>query len=144
MRNKIRNLANVEGGDVPMLILPTGFGEEVSVALDVVGEVRSSCIHSLLQSDGESTDLERLFSLLGWVGFLQAQISETIGDEVKFADGDLARLDSFQLIAKVEDDSHLKHKLDLYTKGAYLARQLSELFAPAILRQHSREDRIKW
>jgi hypothetical protein len=92
-----------------------------------------SCIHSLLQFDGESTNLEGLLSLLGWFGFLKAQVPKLVGDEVELAEGDLlARLHFFWFIAEVEDNSHLKHNISLYAKGPYLVRKLSDCFAPAI------------
>jgi hypothetical protein len=56
-----------------------------------------------------------------------------VSDEVELAEGDLlARLHFFWFIAEVEDNSHLKHSISLYAKGPYLARKLSNCFAPAI------------
>ena len=46
--------------------------ENMSVVLQVSCEGGWSCAHSLLQFGGESTDLEGLFSLLDWFGFLGA------------------------------------------------------------------------
>ena len=92
-----------------------------------------SYIHSLLQSGGESTDLEGLLSLLGWFGFLKAQVPELVGDEIELSEGDLlARLHFFWFVTEVEDNSHLKHNISLYVKDPYLARKLSDCFASAI------------
>jgi hypothetical protein len=56
-----------------------------------------------------------------------------VGDEVKLAEGDhLPWLLLFRFLAKVEDDSHLKHKISLNTKGSYLVLQLSDYLAPAM------------
>jgi hypothetical protein len=57
-----------------------------------------------------------------------------VGDEVELAKSDpLAWLLLFWFIAEVEDDSHLKHKISLNVKGPYLACQLSDYLAPAML-----------
>jgi hypothetical protein len=105
----------------------------MSVTLQVYREGVRFGIHSLLQSGDESMDLEGLLAFLDWLRFLKAQVPELVGDEVELAEGDpLARLLLFWFITDVEDDSHLKHKISLNTKGPYLARQLSNCFAPAI------------
>ena len=62
---KIYGLAHMKSSD--RLTLSARFGEKMSVAPQVLGEDRQSYIHSLLQSNGESTDLEGLFSFLGWL-----------------------------------------------------------------------------
>ena len=109
------------------------FNEKVGIALEVPCEGVWSCIHSLLQFGGESTDLEGLLSFLDWLRFLKAQVPELVGDEVELAEGDLlAQLLLFWFITEVEDDSHLKHKISLNANGPYLARQPSDCFALAI------------
>ena len=78
-------------------------------------------------------DLEGLFSLLGWFGFLKTHVLELVGDEVKLAEGDLlAWLHFFRFVAEVEDNSHLKHNISLNAKGPYPTRQLSDYFALTI------------
>jgi hypothetical protein len=74
-----------------------------------------------------------LLSFFGWLRFLKAQVLELIGDEVELVEGDpFAPLLLLWLVTDVEDDSHLKHKISLNTKGPYLAHQLLDCFAPAI------------
>jgi hypothetical protein len=63
-------------------------------------------------------NLEGLFTLFGWLGFLKAQVPELVGDKVELAKGDpLAQPLLFWFITDVEDDSHMKHKISLNTKG---------------------------
>ena len=105
----------------------------MGVTLEVPCEGVWSCIHSLLQFGGESTDLEGLLSFLDWLRFLKAQVPELVGDEVELAEGDLlAQLLLFWFITEVEDDSHLKHKISLNAKGPYLVHQLSDYLAPTM------------
>ena len=61
------------------------------------------------------------------------QIPKPIGDEVEATKGDLlAQLDPLHTIVDVADDSHLKHDINLNTKGPYLVCQLSDYFALVI------------
>ena len=60
----------------------------MSVTLQVYCEDVRSSIHSLLQPDGESTDLEGLSPFFGRLGFLKAQVPELVSDEVELAEGD--------------------------------------------------------
>jgi hypothetical protein len=89
-------------------------------------------MHRLLQPSNKSTDLEGLLSF-GGLGFLKAYVPKLIGDEVELAEGDpFAQLLLLLFITDVEDDTHLKYKISLNTKGPYLARQLLDYFALAI------------
>ena len=55
-------------------------------------------------------DLKGLFSFLGWFRLSEAQVPELVGDEVELAkDNPRARLHLLRFVAKVEDNSHLKH-----------------------------------
>lgn len=48
--------------------------------------------------------------LFGCFGFLQAQVSKLVYDEVELAEGDLfARLHLLCVVIEIEDDTHLKH-----------------------------------
>jgi hypothetical protein len=58
----------VEGGDD--FSFSSILDEEVGVMLEVDHEGFFSGVHSLLQSGGESTDLEGLFPFFGGFGFL--------------------------------------------------------------------------
>ena len=61
------------------------------------------------------------------------QVPELIADGVEAVEGDLlAWLHHLHGVVDIDDDSHLKHNVNLYAKGPYLARQLSDCFAPAI------------
>ena len=61
------------------------------------------------------------------------QILEPVSYEVKAAEGDLlAQLHLLHGIIDVDDDSHLKHDINLNTKGPYLERQLSDCLALAM------------
>ena len=61
------------------------------------------------------------------------QILGPVSYEVKAAEGDLlAQLHLLHGIIDVDDDSHLKHNINLYAKGPYLARQLLDYLAPAM------------
>ena len=54
-------------------------------------------------------------------------------DEVQVTEGDPPVWMYLLLtIVEVEDDSHLKHNINLYMKGPYLAHQLSDDLAPAM------------
>jgi hypothetical protein len=77
--------------------------------------------------------LEGLLSLFHRLRIQKAQVPELVNDEVKLSKGDpLARQLLFWFVADVEDDSYLKHKISLNTKGPYLIRQLSYCFASVI------------
>jgi hypothetical protein len=109
------------------------FNKKVSITFQGYREGVRSSIHSILQPGGESTDLEGLLSLFDRLRILKAQVPELVGDEVKLAKGDpLARQLLFWFIADVDDDSYLKHKISLNTKGPYLLRQLLDCFASVI------------
>ena len=60
----------------------------------------------------------RLLLLLhGEFGFLHMQVPKLVGDEVEAAEGDLlARLHPFHSVVDVDDDSHLKHDINLNAK----------------------------
>lgn len=59
------------------------------------------------------------------------QDAKLMGDDVELAKGDLfAWLHLLRIIAKVKDNIHLKHNMNLYAKGPYLA--CSEDLASAI------------
>jgi hypothetical protein len=61
------------------------------------------------------------------------QVPKLVSDEVEAAEGDiLARLHPLCCVVEVDDDSHLKHDINLNTKGPYLARQLSDCLASAM------------
>ena len=61
------------------------------------------------------------------------QVPKLVGDEVEATEGDLlTRLHPFHSVSNVDDDSHLKHDINLNTKGPYLVRQLSDYLAPAM------------
>jgi hypothetical protein len=61
------------------------------------------------------------------------QVPKSVGDEVHAAKGDLlTRLHLLRDVVDVDDGSHLKHNVNLYVKGPYLARQLSDDLAPAM------------
>jgi hypothetical protein len=61
----------------------------MSVTLQVYREGIRSSVHSLLKiHGGESMNLEGLFTLFGWLGFLKAQVPELVGDKVELAKGD--------------------------------------------------------
>ena len=61
------------------------------------------------------------------------QVPKLVDDEVKATEGDLlAWLHPLYDIIDVDDDSHLKHDINLNTKGPYLARQLSDCLALAM------------
>jgi len=80
--NEIRDLADMESS--VELTLSAGFGKKLAIASQVIGDGMWSCVHSLLQSDGESTDLKRLLILLfSWLMFLQMQVPKLVGDEVR-------------------------------------------------------------
>jgi hypothetical protein len=61
------------------------------------------------------------------------QVPKLVSDEVEASKGDLlAQLHPVRAIINVDDDSHLKHDINLNVKGPYLARQLSDCLAPAM------------
>jgi hypothetical protein len=61
------------------------------------------------------------------------QIPKPIGNEVQVAEGDLLSwLHLLHNIVDVDDDSHLKHNVNLYVKGPYLVRQVSDYLASAM------------
>jgi len=61
------------------------------------------------------------------------QVPKLIGDEVQAIEGDpLAQLHLFLGVVDVDDDSHLKHNINLNTKGLYLVCQLSNCLASAM------------
>jgi hypothetical protein len=63
------------------------------------------------------------------------QVPKSIGDEVQTTEGDpLTRLHLLCITVDVDDDSHLKHNVNLNTKGPYLVCQLSDYFAQAMPR----------
>jgi hypothetical protein len=65
--------------------------------------------------------------------FLQMQVPKLVGDEVEVTEGDLlSRLHPLRVIVDVDDDSHLKHDINLNVKGPCLARQLSDCLALAM------------
>ena len=64
------------------------FDKKVGITFLVYREGVWSSVHSLLQPDGESTDLEGLFSLFNRLGILKAQVLELVGDEVELTEGD--------------------------------------------------------
>ena len=80
--NEISDLAYMES--IVEFTLSAGFGKKLAIASQVIGDGMWSCVHSLLQSDGESTDLKRLLILLfSWLMFLQMQVPKLVGDEVR-------------------------------------------------------------
>jgi hypothetical protein len=61
------------------------------------------------------------------------QVPKLVNDEVEAVEGDLlARLHPFHGVIDVDDDSHLKHDINLNAKGPYLVCQLSDYLAPAM------------
>jgi hypothetical protein len=61
------------------------------------------------------------------------QVPKLVSDEVKVAEGDLlTQLHPLCGVVDVDDDSHLKHDINLNAKGPYLACQLSDYLAPAM------------
>jgi hypothetical protein len=69
--------------------LSAWFGKKLAIAGQMMGDGEQSSVHNLLQSDGESTDLERLLLLsLGQLGLLQTHIPKPVVDEVELAEGD--------------------------------------------------------
>jgi hypothetical protein len=61
------------------------------------------------------------------------QVPKLVGDEVEAIEGDLlAQLHPFRGVIDVDDDSHLKHDINLNAKDPYLARQLSDYLALAM------------
>jgi hypothetical protein len=61
------------------------------------------------------------------------QVPKLVGDEVEAAEGDLLTWQhSSRVIINADNDSHLKHDINLNAKGPYLARQLSDCLALAI------------
>jgi hypothetical protein len=61
------------------------------------------------------------------------QVPKLVSDEVKVAEGDLlAQLHPLCGVIDVDDDSHLKHDINLNAKGPYLACQLLDCLAPTI------------
>ena len=63
------------------------------------------------------------------------QVPELIADGVEAVEGDLlAWLHPLHGVIDVDDDSHLKHDINLNAKGPYLTRQLSDCLALAMPR----------
>jgi hypothetical protein len=61
------------------------------------------------------------------------QVPKLISDEVQATEGDLlAWLHLLCGFVDVDDDSHLKHNINLNTKGPYLACQLLDYLALAM------------
>jgi hypothetical protein len=89
----------------------------------MLGKSAGPNIHSFIQSDEECIDQGRLLLLHGYFGFLQMQVSKLVSDEVKATEGDLlAWLHPLHGVIKVDDDSYLKHDINLNAKGPYLVR----------------------
>ena len=61
------------------------------------------------------------------------QVPKLVNDEADAAKGDLlARLHPLCSIIVVDDDSYLKHDINLNAKGPFLAHQLSDHLASAM------------
>ena len=61
------------------------------------------------------------------------QVPKLVGDEVEAIEGDLLTwLHPLYVVIDVDDDSHLKHNINLNMKGPYLAHQLSNYLALAM------------
>ena len=61
------------------------------------------------------------------------QVPELIADGVEAVEGDLlAWLHPLHGVIDVDDDSHLKHDINLNAKGPYLACQLSDCLSLAM------------
>jgi hypothetical protein len=64
------------------------------------------------------------------------QVSKLVNDKVELAQRDLFDwLHHLCVITEVEDDTHLKHIMNLYAKAPYLTRQLSKEFSSVIPRK---------
>ena len=61
------------------------------------------------------------------------QVPKLVGDEVEATKCDLlTQLHPLRGVINVDDDSHLKHDINLNTKGPYLAHQLLDYLALAV------------
>jgi hypothetical protein len=105
-----------------------------------------SFVDTLLQSNDESSDLERLrFLSFDWLGLPQAQVPELVSDEVELAKDDPhAQPHPLWFIIEVKDDSHLKHKNKSEYERPLPGAPTVRLFCSGNIQQHNCIDEIRW